>query len=164
MIRRPPRYTRTDTLFPYTTRFRSGGEEHPGRLREDQPLDDDSHVDRAVIEAVVQAVGDGPVGEQRRAAAPDVLQDRIGTDHVEERVLLAREGCAGQVLRGGARAHRPRRVRSEARRVGKGCVRTARSWRAPYHSKKKNALYIHEPQTIRLNHLVYNSTTAVSIR
>src|SRR3546814_14145875 len=23
MIRRPPRYTRTDTLFPYTTRFRS---------------------------------------------------------------------------------------------------------------------------------------------
>src|SRR3546814_5600767 len=25
MIRRPPRATRTDTLFPYTTRFRSGG-------------------------------------------------------------------------------------------------------------------------------------------
>src|SRR3546814_12036866 len=25
MIRRPPRSTRTDTLFPYTTRFRSGG-------------------------------------------------------------------------------------------------------------------------------------------
>src|SRR3546814_15129093 len=24
MIRRPPRFTRTDTLFPYTTRFRSG--------------------------------------------------------------------------------------------------------------------------------------------
>src|SRR3546814_17402908 len=24
MIRRPPRSTRTDTLFPYTTRFRSG--------------------------------------------------------------------------------------------------------------------------------------------
>src|SRR3546814_9941742 len=26
MIRRPPRATRTDTLFPYTTLFRSGGE------------------------------------------------------------------------------------------------------------------------------------------
>src|SRR3546814_3516819 len=25
MIRRPPRYTRTDTLFPYTTLFRSAG-------------------------------------------------------------------------------------------------------------------------------------------
>src|SRR3546814_16905644 len=27
MIRRPPRSTRTDTLFPYTTLFRSGSEE-----------------------------------------------------------------------------------------------------------------------------------------
>src|SRR3546814_14297694 len=26
MIRRPPRFTRTDTLFPYTTLFRSDGE------------------------------------------------------------------------------------------------------------------------------------------
>src|SRR3546814_9066825 len=26
MIRRPPRCTRTDTLFPYTTLFRSGGD------------------------------------------------------------------------------------------------------------------------------------------
>src|SRR3546814_17940954 len=36
MIRRPPRSTRTDTLFPYTTLFRSsrpeaGGRTHPGR-------------------------------------------------------------------------------------------------------------------------------------
>src|SRR3546814_1303465 len=29
MIRRPPRSTRTDTLFPYTTLFRSGGRAHP---------------------------------------------------------------------------------------------------------------------------------------
>src|SRR3546814_5366181 len=27
IIRRPPRSTRTDTLFPYTTLFRSGGDE-----------------------------------------------------------------------------------------------------------------------------------------
>src|SRR3546814_3627314 len=33
MIRRPPRSTRTDTLFPYTTLFRSGGPlRHAGRL------------------------------------------------------------------------------------------------------------------------------------
>src|SRR3546814_3228829 len=35
MIRRPPRSTRTDTLFPYTTLFRSlgevGGHQHLGR-------------------------------------------------------------------------------------------------------------------------------------
>src|SRR3546814_1294788 len=29
MIRRPPRSTRTDTLFPYTTLFRSGKARHP---------------------------------------------------------------------------------------------------------------------------------------
>src|SRR3546814_9445130 len=28
MIRRPPRSTRTDTLFPYTTLFRSSGDGH----------------------------------------------------------------------------------------------------------------------------------------
>src|SRR3546814_2090713 len=30
MIRRPPRSTRTDTLFPYTTLFRSAGRPSPG--------------------------------------------------------------------------------------------------------------------------------------
>src|SRR3546814_4826804 len=33
MIRRPPRSTRTDTLFPYTTLFRSGGGLRPVRAR-----------------------------------------------------------------------------------------------------------------------------------
>src|SRR3546814_10749209 len=33
MIRRPPRSTRTDTLFPYTTLFRSGGLHRRLRLK-----------------------------------------------------------------------------------------------------------------------------------
>src|SRR3546814_9029021 len=33
MIRRPPRSTRTDTLFPYTTLFRSDQRPDPGRQR-----------------------------------------------------------------------------------------------------------------------------------
>src|SRR3546814_8976941 len=33
MIRRPPRSTRTDTLFPYTTLFRSAGGDPPGDHR-----------------------------------------------------------------------------------------------------------------------------------
>src|SRR3546814_6193824 len=33
MIRRPPRSTRTDTLFPYTTLFRSKGCPHPAPTR-----------------------------------------------------------------------------------------------------------------------------------
>src|SRR3546814_6597482 len=32
MIRRPPRSTRTDTLFPYTTLFRSGDDAPPAHL------------------------------------------------------------------------------------------------------------------------------------
>src|SRR3546814_2969704 len=32
MIRRPPRSTRTDTLFPYTTLFRSERARHPATL------------------------------------------------------------------------------------------------------------------------------------
>src|SRR3546814_1729531 len=35
MIRRPPRSTRTDTLFPYTTLFRS----HQNTLKGDRPID-----------------------------------------------------------------------------------------------------------------------------
>src|SRR3546814_1817191 len=35
MIRRPPRSTRTDTLFPYTTLFRSAARTAPGR--QEQP-------------------------------------------------------------------------------------------------------------------------------
>src|SRR3546814_15768466 len=38
MIRRPPRSTRTDTLFPYTTLFRSGialSEWHPAQFAQD---------------------------------------------------------------------------------------------------------------------------------
>src|SRR3546814_7625387 len=33
-IRRPPRSTRTDTLFPYTTLFRSEADEDPGQVHQ----------------------------------------------------------------------------------------------------------------------------------
>src|SRR3546814_19773835 len=39
MIRRPPRSTRTDTLFPYTTLFRSlGGNSYPAKRRAVQKI------------------------------------------------------------------------------------------------------------------------------
>src|SRR3546814_10999982 len=48
MLRRPPRSTRTDTLFPYTTLFRSG-RHHPsdhrhGDDREDEGGAADAHI------------------------------------------------------------------------------------------------------------------------
>src|SRR3546814_10339914 len=46
MIRRPPRSTRTDTRFPYTTLFRSGRGNPEGRRHPDQQHQLDS-IDRA---------------------------------------------------------------------------------------------------------------------
>src|SRR3546814_1407398 len=46
MIRRPPRSTRTDTLFPYTTLFRSSAGEHPdGAPLPEGPGHDDDRPD-----------------------------------------------------------------------------------------------------------------------
>src|SRR3546814_4721577 len=43
MIRRPPRSTRTDTLFPYTTLFRSLREAYPAAFAATPPALDDWH-------------------------------------------------------------------------------------------------------------------------
>src|SRR3546814_5646958 len=49
MIRRPPRSTRTDTLFPYTTLFRSTFEReaHVGRRHSTAVIDDIDQIDPA---------------------------------------------------------------------------------------------------------------------
>src|SRR3546814_5790067 len=72
MIRRPPRSTRTDTLFPYTTLFRSPGQgQPPAHHIEDRnfrfrpTLGSDGHL-AAVL-------------SQARQIASDI----IATDHVE---------------------------------------------------------------------------------
>ena len=80
-----------------------GREQDAGRLREDHLLHDHGHVDLPVVEAVPQAVGHGPLGEQRGPAPADVLEDRRRPHDVQVRVLLAREGGRRQVLRRRAR-------------------------------------------------------------
>src|SRR3546814_12639372 len=79
MIRRPPRSTRTDTLFPYTTLFRSV----PG-----------------VLHAVVQAERHRGAEREGRILAPVVVAggmadlDRVVRDHVGR--LEARRDLAGR--------------------------------------------------------------------
>src|SRR3546814_15960172 len=102
MIRRPPRSTRTDTLFPYTTLFRSV--RHVARLQRQQVpfglaaqavlehLDVAQQLPRPVVADVVDAVRrTGGCGRGRQRAvvgigAEDALQ---GADHAlsEERRL-----------------------------------------------------------------------------
>src|SRR3546814_3514452 len=58
MIRRPPRSTRTDTLFPYTTLFRAGG------------------IEQIIAAIIIKAERQGPVKE-RPAARDGCGADRI---------------------------------------------------------------------------------------
>src|SRR3546814_1314535 len=75
MIRRPPRSTRTDTLFPYTTLFRSRDQLHQSRIanaRLGAGIDDD--VDAAAVDAGVgedQAAGAVARGDDDRVAIAD---------------------------------------------------------------------------------------------
>src|SRR3546814_13913527 len=59
MIRRPPRSTRTDTLFPYTTLFRSLDDDQPAALIEGGGFQPARHVEPRIHPCV-----------ERRAAAP----------------------------------------------------------------------------------------------
>src|SRR3546814_28339 len=85
MIRRPPRSTRTDTLFPYTTRFRSGRRPlHVGQWLPAAP----ARRARPEAEPAIEAHDDPPLagaahrprprlaGEETRSADGMVLRGR----------------------------------------------------------------------------------------
>src|SRR3546814_17501084 len=81
MIRRPPRSTRTDTLFPYTTRFRSlvvGVARLPVALPVEERVDDDAehHVAGRVL--VVAAVGVSEVVAEQALVPVDLAVGRLG--------------------------------------------------------------------------------------
>src|SRR3546814_4076424 len=58
MIRRPPRPTRTDTLFPYTTLFRSGNDLTIDAALADAPRDQLRHLTAEIYDEDI--VGHGP--------------------------------------------------------------------------------------------------------
>src|SRR3546814_14807011 len=69
MIRRPPRSTRTDTLFPYTTLFRSRGIEDEGRVVTARPGDRCGEIVRGYVAAAGKEIG--PAGNPRRRLADE---------------------------------------------------------------------------------------------
>src|SRR3546814_11553789 len=111
MIRRPPRSTRTDTLFPYTTLFRSPA---PDRRRRGKVFE---AIEKFSVVKTLQAVDEANV-------VVLVLDGR-------EEVADQDAHLAGYIVEQGRAMVIA--VRSEARSVGKECVSTCRSWWSPYH-------------------------------
>src|SRR3546814_11272901 len=118
MLRRPPRSTRTDTLFPYTTLFRSRDVVAPAI-------------------PIAQAIGRlgnwfnqelfGRPSDLPWAVRIDPAHRPDGLDHVATyHPTFLYEALWNIAL-----------ARSEERRVGKACVSTCRSRWSPYHYKKK---------------------------
>ena len=87
------------------------GEQHPGDLRVDHPLDHHREPHLGVVDPEVGAVGDGAVRPQRGPAAAHGVEERLAPHDVQVGVLLAGETGRGQVLGGGRRPDRHRHVR-----------------------------------------------------
>src|SRR3546814_13331753 len=135
MIRRPPRSTRTDTLFPYTTLFRSR-KRHVGDDRHA------SHPHRAARIVMAWHIK-GRRGQEREEQAADAaeahrvltLADISGLsaqDHNTDpkvdihQSLLDRINLAA--LETMTRDQLHREIRSDKRRVREECVRKGRTW------------------------------------
>src|SRR3546814_5304796 len=74
MIRRPPRSTRTDTLFPYTTLFRSPGADrvHMAHVRQVDGVDRTLY--RVQPVGQVMQAGDGQIARKRSEEHTSELQ------------------------------------------------------------------------------------------
>src|SRR3546814_17278356 len=124
MIRRPPRSTRTDTLFPYTTLFRS-----PALRAEYIDVDDKMFPRRGnggslVLRGGVEGAGSDASFAQVHARAS--WFQGLGARH---RMIVS--GEIGTTFTAALPAMPPSltfyAVRSEVRRVGKPCFSTCRS-------------------------------------
>src|SRR3546814_18598671 len=150
MIRRPPRSTRTDTLFPYTTLFRSGRPQcqrrseaqragssvcsdcsagrvnplifHCGELQMDKIFDSVKPYSDLVGRILIAALFViAGWGKIGGYAGTQQYMESMGVPGALLPLVIALE------LGGGIA------IRSEERRVGKECVRTLRSGWVPYH-------------------------------
>src|SRR3546814_19230153 len=147
MIRRPPRSTRTDTLFPYTTLFRSWCPHVAGQVpvqNEPAACTYAGNACSAHTEVARRPAARGSCKLQaglhkKRGARSNRLRDPLslpppaqacvrhddrspqGSVHTEHRSFLWTNGGKEALLR------------SEKRRIGKECVSTCRSRWSPYH-------------------------------
>src|SRR3546814_18191266 len=134
MIRRPPRSTRTDTLFPYTTLFRS--------LEADIGLGALNAIGLDRVAGLERQVGVDQIGRHRR---PRLHRDRAQLVEMPRRRRQGHADAAGLIgplidsrdrarIVIDARLHatdRERHIRTKEARVGNAWISTARSqWSA----------------------------------
>src|SRR3546814_14595567 len=154
MVTRPPRSPRTDTLFPYTTLFRSRGgdflelagdvELQLHRLDHAGAGDQEDRLVEADVEAAefhgfcpealpfkgVRAVClCGAAARTERTTGALRRAGRVGWEWVGVGIAA----MVGKPIPTPALPLKGRELRSEERRVGKECVSTCRSRVSPYH-------------------------------
>src|SRR3546814_15596077 len=132
MILRPPRSTRTDTLFPYTTLFRSVADSTSLPVAiQNNPVNLDVVLSASALKTlnrnhgnITLLKGEGPIEYVRR-----LIEDTDGVFRVFngrgglELPSSLRLGCAGLI----PAPECADVMRSEERRGGKGCVSTCRA-------------------------------------
>src|SRR3546814_1611623 len=109
MIRRPPRSTRTDTLFPYTTLFRS--------------LGDRGRVEFALAAVIGKITARGEVDRALAIAKARAQRDRVRIAVVD---VIAEVGADRMPLDVGAVAKGPVRFEETVRRIAEQVLRAAR--------------------------------------
>src|SRR3546814_20202620 len=116
MIRRPPRSTRTDTLFPYTTLFRS--------------IETHAHADHLSAAPWLQQQLGGKLMIGREIIAVQTVFGKV----FNEGTAFERDGSQFDVLTEDGDTFKIGEIdRSEERRVGKECVSRCRSRWSPNH-------------------------------
>src|SRR3546814_17645255 len=149
MIRGPPRSTRTDTLFPYTTLFRSPlagrrdrragrlrGTRAPHRRASGRPWRPGHRPGSAADDGRAAPTGQrARPGRRRRSPGSHGHVGRGGAQLVGQvaHVVGRDDGGNGGAVALVGRHRRVVAVRSEERRVGKEWVSTFRSWWWPDH-------------------------------
>src|SRR3546814_18866485 len=118
MIRRPPRSTRTDTLFPYTTLFDLNGEVEFG-VGQDDGRRLSAEFQRDARQIVGRGADDGAAG-----------RGRSGTGDLIDARMACQGGPRGRAMARHALTHALRHSSDELR-VGPEGVCRCRSWWCP---------------------------------
>src|SRR3546814_18858380 len=138
MIRRPPRSTRTDTLFPYTTLFRSHQIGAVTGLAWTEVGGELLTIEAVTVpgKGAIRTTGKlGEVMKESIEAANSFIKSRAPQYGIKTTVFQVKD-IHVHVPEGATPKDGPSAgvamVRSEERRVGKEGVSTCRSWWSPY--------------------------------